>query len=282
MNGDANTNASPLDSSAGSKLAKVHSHSSVNLAAADEPRSQGDKPSKKSIRYPRSLDPQDWIRNSRWNLRSAQGRVLVFVLSFCSRPNSPACVTPSKLANPSGDKEWETGSSETSPAPEYTGGFLLSLLRRGGRTVHEGQPGCLCPGPRLFKEPSFKSNKFIIHNALSRCCLAGKVNEAQKNKIVEVFGCSQLLQLIICILLSCSFFTKRRRWRRATPTTSSSCSGIPVASSGAFTPPTPTPRSWYGWLAWARGQLAPPRWSPCSSTAQTESSSAASPPKPWA
>lgn len=44
------------------------------------------------------------------------------------------------------------------------------------------------PGPKLFKEPSFKSNKFIIHNALSRCCLAGKVNETQKNKIVEVDG----------------------------------------------------------------------------------------------
>lgn len=41
-------------------------------------------------------------------------------------------------------------------------------------------------GLKLFKEPSFKSNKFIIHNALSRCCLAGKVNETQKNKIAEV------------------------------------------------------------------------------------------------
>ncbi|XP_077379474.1 calmodulin-regulated spectrin-associated protein 3-like isoform X9 [Festucalex cinctus] len=76
-----------------------------------------------------------------------------------SRPDSPAgCVTPSRLAKQNGD--WETGSNGTSPAPEYT-------------------------GPKLFKEPSFKSNKFIIHNALSRCCLAGKVNESQKNKIVE-------------------------------------------------------------------------------------------------
>lgn len=41
-------------------------------------------------------------------------------------------------------------------------------------------------GPKLYKEPSFKSNKFIIHNAITRCCLAGKVNEPQKNKIVEV------------------------------------------------------------------------------------------------
>lgn len=41
-------------------------------------------------------------------------------------------------------------------------------------------------GPRLYKEPSAKSNKHIIQNALAHCCLAGKVNEGQKNKILEV------------------------------------------------------------------------------------------------
>lgn len=41
-------------------------------------------------------------------------------------------------------------------------------------------------GPKLYKEPSAKSNKHIIQNALSHCCMAGKVNEAQKNKILEV------------------------------------------------------------------------------------------------
>ncbi|KAI4905003.1 hypothetical protein NFI96_016458 [Prochilodus magdalenae] len=40
-------------------------------------------------------------------------------------------------------------------------------------------------GPRLFKEPSAKSNKPIIQNAIAHCCLAGKVNEAQKNTILE-------------------------------------------------------------------------------------------------
>ncbi|XP_029294906.1 LOW QUALITY PROTEIN: calmodulin-regulated spectrin-associated protein 1-B [Cottoperca gobio] len=40
-------------------------------------------------------------------------------------------------------------------------------------------------GPKLFKEPSSKSNKPIIHNAISHCCLAGKVNEPQKNQILE-------------------------------------------------------------------------------------------------
>ncbi|XP_036412862.1 LOW QUALITY PROTEIN: calmodulin-regulated spectrin-associated protein 3 [Colossoma macropomum] len=71
-------------------------------------------------------------------------------------------MSPGRPSNQNGDKDWENGSNASSPAsiPEYT-------------------------GPKLFKEPSFKSNKFIIHNALSRCCLAGKVNESQKNKIIE-------------------------------------------------------------------------------------------------
>ncbi|XP_038565854.1 calmodulin-regulated spectrin-associated protein 3 isoform X1 [Micropterus salmoides] len=78
--------------------------------------------------------------------------------------------SPSRLMSPgtrrtsaqNGEKDWENGSTISSPAsiPEYT-------------------------GPKLYKEPSFKSNKFIIHNAITRCCLAGKVNEPQKNKIVE-------------------------------------------------------------------------------------------------
>jgi calmodulin-regulated spectrin-associated protein len=41
-------------------------------------------------------------------------------------------------------------------------------------------------GPKLYKEPSAKSNKHIIQNALAHCCLAGKVNEGQKKKILEV------------------------------------------------------------------------------------------------
>uniref|UniRef100_G3Q8P5 Calmodulin regulated spectrin associated protein family member 3 n=1 Tax=Gasterosteus aculeatus TaxID=69293 RepID=G3Q8P5_GASAC len=105
----------------------VYSNSSLNLAATEEPGNRcGDGPKRCQ-----------------------------------SRPDSPSrCVPQSKLANRTGDKDWEAGSNGTPPAPEYT-------------------------GPKLFKEPSFKSNKFIIHNALSRCCLAGKVNETQKNRMVE-------------------------------------------------------------------------------------------------
>ncbi|XP_055255497.1 calmodulin-regulated spectrin-associated protein 1 isoform X2 [Moschus berezovskii] len=62
----------------------------------------------------------------------------------------------------SADRDWETASAASSLASvaEYT-------------------------GPKLFKEPSSKSNKPIIHNAISHCCLAGKVNEPHKNSILE-------------------------------------------------------------------------------------------------
>ncbi|XP_070836291.1 calmodulin-regulated spectrin-associated protein 3 isoform X3 [Chaetodon trifascialis] len=80
-----------------------------------------------------------------------------------SRSHSPSrLMSPRRMSAQNGEKDWENGSTISSPAsiPEYT-------------------------GPKLYKEPSFKSNKFIIHNAITRCCLAGKVNEPQKNKIVE-------------------------------------------------------------------------------------------------
>lgn len=64
--------------------------------------------------------------------------------------------------------------------------MTISLLVRKKERIKTNDCDCFFAGPKLFKEPSFKSNKFIIHNALSRCCLAGKVNESQKNKIAEV------------------------------------------------------------------------------------------------
>ncbi|XP_037351350.1 calmodulin-regulated spectrin-associated protein 1 [Talpa occidentalis] len=71
---------------------------------------------------------------------------------------------PALSRNPSRstDRDWETASAASSLASvaEYT-------------------------GPRLFKEPSSKSNKPIIHNAIAHCCLAGKVNEPHKNSILE-------------------------------------------------------------------------------------------------
>ncbi|XP_051897783.1 calmodulin-regulated spectrin-associated protein 3 isoform X2 [Pristis pectinata] len=79
------------------------------------------------------------------------------------RAESPSGLqSPNRLGNHNGEKDWENASTASSPAsiPEYT-------------------------GPKLYKEPSAKSNKYIIQNAITRCCLAGKVNEPQKNKILE-------------------------------------------------------------------------------------------------
>ncbi|XP_055010146.1 calmodulin-regulated spectrin-associated protein 1a [Boleophthalmus pectinirostris] len=59
------------------------------------------------------------------------------------------------------ERDWEIGSITSSiTSTEYT-------------------------GPKLFKEPCSKSNKPIIINAIAHCCLAGKVNETQKNGILE-------------------------------------------------------------------------------------------------
>ncbi|KAF6123407.1 calmodulin regulated spectrin associated protein 1 [Phyllostomus discolor] len=73
-----------------------------------------------------------------------------------------ALPTLSRNPSRSTDRDWETASAASSLASvaEYT-------------------------GPKLFKEPSSKSNKPIIHNAVSHCCLAGKVNEPHKNSILE-------------------------------------------------------------------------------------------------
>ncbi|XP_057581713.1 calmodulin-regulated spectrin-associated protein 2 isoform X2 [Hippopotamus amphibius kiboko] len=71
-------------------------------------------------------------------------------------------LSPSRCGSRNGEKDWENASTTSSVASgtEYT-------------------------GPKLFKEPSAKSNKHIIQNALAHCCLAGKVNEGQKKKILE-------------------------------------------------------------------------------------------------
>uniref|UniRef100_A0A8C3AI37 Calmodulin regulated spectrin-associated protein 1b n=1 Tax=Cyclopterus lumpus TaxID=8103 RepID=A0A8C3AI37_CYCLU len=90
------------------------------------------------------------------------------ISSSCSIPfMSPSCDSVesfpgSRNNSRTAERDWDNGSTASSitSMAEYT-------------------------GPKLFKEPSAKSNKPIIHNAISHCCLAGKVNEPQKNQILE-------------------------------------------------------------------------------------------------
>uniref|UniRef100_A0A8C8VPA7 Calmodulin regulated spectrin associated protein family member 3 n=1 Tax=Pelusios castaneus TaxID=367368 RepID=A0A8C8VPA7_9SAUR len=102
-----------------------------------------------------------------------------------SRAISPSgLMSPSRvLASQSRERDWENASTASSPAsvPEYT-------------------------GPKLYKEPSAKSNKHIIHNALSHCCLAGRVNEPHKNKILEEMEKSKAHHFLILFRdSSCQF-----------------------------------------------------------------------------
>ncbi|TSW35250.1 Calmodulin-regulated spectrin-associated protein 2 [Bagarius yarrelli] len=86
-----------------------------------------------------------------------------------SRPDSAdSFLSPSRSGSHNGEKDWENASTTSSvtSATEYT-------------------------------EPSAKSNKHIIQNALAHCCLAGKVNEGQKNKILEEMDKSQANNFLI-------------------------------------------------------------------------------------
>lgn len=92
-----------------------------------------------------------------------------------SRPDSAdGCLSPARSGSRNGEKDWENGSTTSSLTSntEYT-------------------------GPKLYKEPSAKSNKHIIQNALAHCCLAGKVNEGQKNKILEEMEKSEANNFLI-------------------------------------------------------------------------------------
>ncbi|KAK9980085.1 hypothetical protein ABG768_013482 [Culter alburnus] len=84
-------------------------------------------------------------------------------------------------------------SDKRTSRPESTEGFLSPCPSVSGNgenwelesTTSSAASNTEYTGPKLYKEPSAKSNKYIIQNALAHCCLAGRVNEGQKNKILE-------------------------------------------------------------------------------------------------
>nr|XP_019968656.1 PREDICTED: calmodulin-regulated spectrin-associated protein 2-like isoform X1 [Paralichthys olivaceus] len=110
-------------------------------------------------------DQPDNRKNNRGN-KIASAHIPFFLSSPKERKGRPDSAEgfsscPS-AGSRNGEKDWENDSttSSTPSNAEYT-------------------------GPKLYKEPSAKSNKHIIQNALAHCCLAGKVNEGQKNKILD-------------------------------------------------------------------------------------------------
>lgn len=135
-----------------------------------KPRSQiaKKKPRPKSIHRDHIESPKTPIKGppvSSLSLASLNTGDNESVLSGKRTPRSESVegfLSPSRCGSRNGEKDWENASTTSSVASgtEYT-------------------------GPKLYKEPSAKSNKHIIQNALAHCCLAGKVNEGQKKKILE-------------------------------------------------------------------------------------------------
>ncbi|XP_060551039.1 calmodulin-regulated spectrin-associated protein 1 isoform X2 [Pantherophis guttatus] len=155
-----------------------------------KPRPKAKKPRPKSVhREESNSDSGTKYSSTPDNLSSAQsGSSLSLASAATTEPESiHSGGTPSQRVesmeslpilsrNPSRnmERDWENTSTASSIASvaEYT-------------------------GPKLFKEPSSKSNKSIIHNAISHCCLAGKVNEPHKNSILEELEKSEANHYII-------------------------------------------------------------------------------------
>uniref|UniRef100_A0A8C7XC63 Calmodulin regulated spectrin-associated protein 1a n=1 Tax=Oryzias sinensis TaxID=183150 RepID=A0A8C7XC63_9TELE len=112
---------------------------------------------------PKSLHREDPVHKCT-NMLACGRRIDLLWYSFraesvCSTESFPML---SRASSRNMERDWENGSITSSiTSSEYN-------------------------GPKLFKEPSSKSNKPIIINAIAHCCLAGKVNEVQKNLVLEV------------------------------------------------------------------------------------------------
>ncbi|XP_071009583.1 calmodulin-regulated spectrin-associated protein 1-B-like isoform X2 [Oncorhynchus clarkii lewisi] len=84
-----------------------------------------------------------------------------------------------------GAKPQRRGSVESFPLLSMNSSRNMERDWENGSTASSITSTVEYNGPKLFKECVSKSNKPIIHNAITHCCLAGKVNEAQKNTILE-------------------------------------------------------------------------------------------------
>uniref|UniRef100_A0A8D0HMZ4 Calmodulin regulated spectrin associated protein family member 2 n=1 Tax=Sphenodon punctatus TaxID=8508 RepID=A0A8D0HMZ4_SPHPU len=123
------------------------------------------KPRPKSIHRDHIESPKTPVKGppgSRYHLVCGTNQNVMYFYAIFRSESVEGFLSPSRCGSRNGEKDWENASTTSSvaSATEYT-------------------------GPKLYKEPSAKSNKHIIQNALAHCCLAGKVNEGQKKKILE-------------------------------------------------------------------------------------------------
>ncbi|XP_064798051.1 calmodulin-regulated spectrin-associated protein 1-B-like isoform X2 [Oncorhynchus masou masou] len=96
-----------------------------------------------------------------------------------------------------GAKPQRCGSVESFPLLSMNSSRNMERDWENGSTASSITSTVEYNGPKLFKECVSKSNKPIIHNAITHCCLAGKVNEAQKNTILEELERCEVNHLMI-------------------------------------------------------------------------------------
>ncbi|VDI76016.1 calmodulin-regulated spectrin-associated protein [Mytilus galloprovincialis] len=80
------------------------------------------------------------------------------------------------------------------PSPDLHGRGKMSA---SGSSEAGSMSGSDYSGPKLYVKPSTKSNKSIINNAISHCCLAGSVNTTMKNTVLEVLEGSEAHHFMI-------------------------------------------------------------------------------------
>uniref|UniRef100_A0A673YYG9 Calmodulin regulated spectrin-associated protein 1b n=1 Tax=Salmo trutta TaxID=8032 RepID=A0A673YYG9_SALTR len=161
-------------------------------------KAEEDRMRKEEEKARRELIKEQYLRRKQQELIEEQG------LGTPAKPKTPK-TKPKKPSHqthrPKSAFSREESSSDTfsskcsSSTPDNLSsaqsGSSLSLASAATTEADSVNSGGTCrstlsSGPKLFKEPSSKSNKPIIFNAISHCCLAGKVNEPQKNTLLEV------------------------------------------------------------------------------------------------
>ncbi|XP_076456389.1 uncharacterized protein LOC143290762 [Babylonia areolata] len=85
-------------------------------------------------------------------------------------------------------------SSHSSPMGSTVSCDQLNQNEEQGSSASRQPPS---PGTKLYVKPSAKSNRHIIINALSYCCLAGSVNTDLKNKVLEEIARSTAKHFLI-------------------------------------------------------------------------------------
>ncbi|XP_074546303.1 calmodulin-regulated spectrin-associated protein 1a isoform X2 [Halichoeres trimaculatus] len=190
-------------------------------------KAEEDRVRKEEEKVRRELIKQEYLRRKQQALMEEQGLVK-------PRPRTKSRRSRPKSLHREGSSSLSKGSTASEPSCSHRGS-TLSLATEGDSVISGGaesqRAGSVCSmesfpmlsrassrnmerdwengsiassitsteynGPKLFKEPSSKSNKPIIINAIAHCCLAGKVNEAQKNAILEELEKCESNHLII-------------------------------------------------------------------------------------